>query len=82
MPMIIFSFFFYSLIVFLLNSKVPHHHNKYYTLVLIFRGIVYCLFALLIGVSWKYLKNEVSFEEREQAALEELKRKIARFIRD
>ena len=82
MPMIIFSFFFYSLVVFLLNTKVPRHHNKYFSLVLIFRGIVYFLFVLLIGVSWRYLRTEVSFEEKEQAALEELKRKIARFIRD
>jgi phosphotransferase system glucose/maltose/N-acetylglucosamine-specific IIC component len=80
--MIIFTFFFYSLIVFLLNTKVPHQHNKYYPLVLVFRGIVYFFIALLVILSWRYLKKDSSFEEKEKEAIEELKRKVARFIRD
>ena len=81
-PMMIFSFFFYSVIVFLLNTKIPHQHNKYYSLVLIFRTIVYILFAVLAGLSWKYLKTDDAFEEKEKIAIEELKKKVARFIRD
>jgi len=81
-PMIIFSFFFYSLVVFLLNTKVPHHHNKYHVLVLIFRAIVYIIVIFCAIFSWRFLKNQESFEEKEQAAIAELKKKIARFIRD
>ncbi len=81
-PMIIFAFFFFGLVVFLLNRRIPHQHNKYYNLVFIFRGIAYGLFFLLAIVTWRSMWTEESFEEREKKAHVELKKKIARFIRD
>jgi len=43
---------------------------------------VYIIVIFLAVFSWRFLKNQESFEEKEQAAIAELKKKIARFIRD
>lgn len=68
--------------MFLLNKKVIHEHNKYYQLVLVFRYGIYLFLLLLAVLSILQLKNGTAFEKKELEQIQELKNKIARFVRD
>jgi hypothetical protein len=81
-PLLFFTFFFFGLIVFLLNKKVLYEHNKYYNLVYIFRYGIYLLISLLVILSCVQLKKGPTFEDKENQAIQELKNKIARFVRE
>jgi len=79
-PLLIFSFLLFGMVVFALNNRGMRFTNKYYVLVQYFRWTLYGALYLIIFSTMYYFKTYCTFEEQEQDFVAELKKKIARFV--